>query len=197
MLSTFLYPYLSKSCFDFDVSQYRSNFLLFLILYQYYHNLFYHARYYYCFQFRYQLLYSILCISFQSCCIEFGHWLIFSSFVFSCFSGNISLDWYTLSSCLWNSMELFHSYIFHIKFQRVNDKCIMYALIQLNITTKELIQLNACRLYLKVSLISDITAPNRKIIMLQFLSGTKPNYSRIIFTWPNQNTPSKLAWTTW
>ena len=70
---------------------------------------------------------------------------------------------------------------FTLKAQRINDRCIMYDLIQLKLTTTELIQLNACRMYLQVSLLSDIKTPNRKKIMIQFLRGKKTTYPRSTF----------------
>ena len=69
----------------------------------------------------------------------------------------------------------------------------MYELMQLNLTKTELIQLKACRMYLKVSLLSDITNPNGKTIIMKFIRGKKPKYPREIFKWPNQDFPNKSA----
>ena len=65
--------------------------------------------------------------------------------------------------------------------QKINDRRIMYELIKLKLTTKELIQLDACRMYLQVSLLSDSTTPNGKTIMMQFTRRQKPKYPRSIF----------------
>ena len=73
----------------------------------------------------------------------------------------------------------------------------MYEFIQLNLTKTELIQLNACRMYLQVSLLSDITTPNAKTIIMQFLREKKPKYPCVAFKWPNQDFPNKPAWTRW
>ena len=81
-----------------------------------------------------------------------------------------------------------------MKSQIMNDRCIMYDLIQLNLTTTELIQLNARRMYRHVSLLSNITTPNEKIIMIKFQRGMKPTYPRSTLYWPNQESPSKSSW---
>ena len=52
-------------------------------------------------------------------------------------------------------------------------------------------------MYLQMSLLSDITTPNGKKRMIQFLRGKKPTYPRSIFFWPNQELPSKSAWKRW
>ena len=70
-----------------------------------------------------------------------------------------------------------------MKVQRMNDRCIMYHVMQLNLTTKESIQLSACRMYLQVPLLSDIATPTRKIIMVTFLRDQKPKFPRSTFYW--------------
>ena len=55
--------------------------------------------------------------------------------------------------------------------QRKNDKCIMEEIIKKEITIKQMIQINACRLHLQVSFISDMTRPNSKEIFTEFLRG--------------------------
>ena len=107
-------------------------------------------------------------------------------------------------SCVWfqdiitfmfkNNIHVNTYQYFIMKAQRMNNRCIMYDLIQLTLTTTELIHLNACRMYLQVSFLSDITSPNGKIIMIQFLRETKPKYPRSTFYWSNQAFPSKSAW---
>ena len=95
-----------------------------------------------------------------------------------------------------NNIHVITYQFFTIKFQRINDRCIMYELIQLiqlNVTKTELIKLNACRMYLQVLLLSDITTPNGKTIIMQFLRRKKPKYPRSTFNWPNQDFPRKLA----
>ena len=86
---------------------------------------------------------------------------------------------------------------FIITVQRVNDRCIIFDLIQLYLTKEELIQLKAYILYLQVSLLSDSTALNGKTIPMQFLRGTKATYLRSTFYWLNQSIPSILTWTRW
>ena len=84
-----------------------------------------------------------------------------------------------------------------MKVQRMNDRCIIYNVMQLNLTTKESIQLNVCRMYLQVSLLSDITTPNGKTTMIEFLRGQKPKYPRSTFYWSNQDFPRKSAMIRW
>ena len=48
-----------------------------------------------------------------------------------------------------------------------------------------------------MSLLSDITTPNGKTIITQFIRGKKPKYPHATFKWPNQDFPSKSAWTRW
>ena len=110
-------------------------------------------------------------------------------------------------SCVWfqDIINFLFKYNIHdtiyqfltIKVQRMNDRCIMFELIQLQLTTEKLRQLNVCRLYLHISLLNDVITPNGKIIMIQFLRGMQPNYQRSIFYWPNQDIPSKSAYIRW
>ena len=78
-----------------------------------------------------------------------------------------------------------------LNMQRSNDKCIMDEILRLHLTKNKLIRINACRLYLQITHLSDITESDGKTINKNFLTGPKPKFPRSIFKWPNQPFPSK------
>ena len=98
-------------------------------------------------------------------------------------TSNVSCVWFQdiITFMFKNNIHVNTYQYFIMKSQRMNNRCIMYDLIQLPLTTTELIHLNACRMYLQVSFLSDITSPNGKIIMIQFLRETEPKYPRSTF----------------
>ena len=81
--------------------------------------------------------------------------------------------------------------------QRRNDKCIMDELTRSSSSLKQLIQINACRLYLNIIHLSDIVNPNGKTINNNYLIGCKPTYPSSKLTWPHQKYPSVKAWKLW
>ena len=85
----------------------------------------------------------------------------------------------------------------HFNIQRRNDKCIMDVLTRELFSTKQLIHLNACRIYLNIIHLSDIVYPDDKSINHNFLIGIKPVYPSSNLEWPNQKYPSVNAWKLW
>ena len=81
--------------------------------------------------------------------------------------------------------------------QRSNDRYIMDEILRLHLTKNELIRINACRLYLQITHLSDMNESNRKTINKNFLTGPKLKYPLSVFKWPNQPSPSKQAWNMW
>jgi len=81
--------------------------------------------------------------------------------------------------------------------QRRNDKCIMDDLTRGPSSHTQLIQLNACRLYLNIIHLSDIVNPDGKTINNNFLIGCKPNYPSSKLKCPHQLYPSVKAWKLW
>ena len=85
----------------------------------------------------------------------------------------------------------------HFNIQRRNDKCIMDVLTRELFSTKQLIHLNACRIYLNIIHLSDIVYPDDKSINHNFLIGIKSAYPSSNLEWPNQKYPSVKAWKLW
>ena len=81
--------------------------------------------------------------------------------------------------------------------QRNNDKCIMYEIIKQKLTIKQLIQINACRIHLPVSFISDMTRPNGNDIFSDFLRGERTTQVTSNHGWPTQDSPSSNAKKLW
>eukprot|EP00978_Attheya_sp_CCMP212_P003735 scaffold7928_cov65-Attheya_sp.AAC.2 len=87
--------------------------------------------------------------------------------------------------------------------QRKNDKFIMDLAIQCKIfTTSELEMINACRLYLQVSRISDIATPDGRGILHKMLHGEYMieeihEFRKTTYDWPIQAKPNSHAWTKW
>ena len=79
---------------------------------------------------------------------------------------------------------------------RVNDQFLMDIWDQQNLSIASLYQLNLCRLYLRVSKLSDIVSNDGKHIQYGFLAGTRINtYTNL--EWPRQSKPSDDAWKFW
>ena len=80
--------------------------------------------------------------------------------------------------------------------QRVNDQFLMDIWDQQNLPIATLYKLNLCRLYLRVSRLSDIVSNDGKHIQYGFLTGTRINpYTNL--EWPRQSKPSIEAWKNW
>ena len=61
----------------------------------------------------------------------------------------------------------------------------------------QLKQLNACRLYLQVTFLSDITTIDGKFLLPGVIDGTNENIPTSKLEWPNQNSPDKKTWKLW
>ena len=83
--------------------------------------------------------------------------------------------------------------------QRENDDYIMDRIIRSHrFHTKQIIQLNLCRLYLKVATISDITMPDGKTIDPSFEAGEPSLFTPTSnLLWPYQVRPPESAWKLW
>ena len=87
--------------------------------------------------------------------------------------------------------------------QRTNDKFIMDLVLQCKIfNTSELEMINACRLYLQVSRISDISTPDGRRILHKMLHGEYTideihAFRKTTYTWPRQEKPNEQAWKIW
>ena len=80
--------------------------------------------------------------------------------------------------------------------QRENDVYIMDTITK-NIASKITLQrLNTCRLFLQISLLSEITSANGKFIKHNILKG-KRNSIASTKIWPRQKSPDKATWTMW
>ena len=78
---------------------------------------------------------------------------------------------------------------------RHGNSCIMEDFLLLAPTKMELILLNQCRLYLRVTTLSDITSTNGTNLRQNIWEGTTPQPSPTL--WPRQNRPSANAWQIW
>ena len=75
-----------------------------------------------------------------------------------------------------NKITLVLANTLQFNIQRRNDKCIMDELTRGSSSLNQLIQINACRLYLNIIHLSDIVNPDGKTINNNFLIGCKPTY---------------------
>jgi hypothetical protein len=77
-----------------------------------------------------------------------------------------------------------------LKTQCVNDHFLMEQFLTINgIGAKELQRLNQCRLYLQVTLLSEISSANGKTILENYFQGNKHPNRRSTLTWPRQDRP--------
>jgi hypothetical protein len=58
-------------------------------------------------------------------------------------------------------------------------------------------RLNQCRLYLQVTLLSEITLANGHNILPSYIQGNKHANQRSLLTWPRQDRPPLKAWQEW
>ena len=83
--------------------------------------------------------------------------------------------------------------------RRVNDKHIMDEVCASNhYTTNQVRRINACRVYLQVTLLSDITQPNGKLIIPKYYKGDlseRVNWPTM--TYPRQHKPDRTSWGLW
>ena len=68
---------------------------------------------------------------------------------------------------------------------------------KLNLSKQQKIQINACRLYLQVATLSDITNPDGRSINQHFIEVKKPIQPTSTIRWPNQPLPSNQACKLW
>jgi hypothetical protein len=77
-----------------------------------------------------------------------------------------------------------------LKTQCVNDHFLMEQFLTIKgIGAKELQRLNQCRLYLQVTLLSEISSANGKTILENYFQGNKHPNRRSNLTWPRQDRP--------
>ena len=67
----------------------------------------------------------------------------------------------------------------------------------MNYSIKQLIHLNACRLYLNILHLSNVVKPDGISVNHDLLIGIKPVYPKSILKWPKQHNPSIKAWKWW
>ena len=65
------------------------------------------------------------------------------------------------------------------------------------IGSTELRRLNQCRLYLQVTLLSEISSANGVTILSNYVRGNKHANRRSLLTWPRQERPPHKAWQEW
>ena len=70
----------------------------------------------------------------------------------------------------------------------------MDEILYLHLSQNKLTQLNACRLYLQILHLSDITYPDGKTINSSFILGHHPDYPRAKYNWPQHTKPSARSW---
>jgi ribonuclease HI/exonuclease III len=82
--------------------------------------------------------------------------------------------------------------------QCVNDEFIMDALRERgDCSATELQRINACRMFLQVARVSDITSADGKFLRTESLVGRKTTTYRSSSHWPRQGRPPKLWWSLW
>ena len=81
----------------------------------------------------------------------------------------------------------------NIELQRRNDKCIMNEVLQSNLSKSKIIQVNACRLYVRVIYLSNMIEPDGRTIDMNIYSGKRSAYPKSKFPWSNQSNPSSIA----
>ena len=79
---------------------------------------------------------------------------------------------------------------------RVHDKAIM-SLPQANFSSKELLHINRCRLFLQVNTISEISTADGTRLLPSIWRGQQPTNSYSKLLWPRQHRPFALAWRSW
>ena len=75
------------------------------------------------------------------------------------------------------------------------DSCLMEDFLLEDPTAMELRQLNLCRLYLRVTTLSDICNANGQAVTKQCWEGIQPTDA--IQLWPRQPKPPSKAWSVW
>ena len=94
-------------------------------------------------------------------------------------------------------IKIFTTTFFAVNYQRQNEKYIMKKICKLQLPKQNNIQLNACRIYFKVTTLSDIVNPDRWSLNVHFIEGNRPISPCSMFKWPKQTHPSLTAWKLW
>lgn len=82
--------------------------------------------------------------------------------------------------------------------QCINDSFVMDLLwVNGECSAQELQRLNACRMFLQITRISDIAHPDGKTIRKDVLAGTTPTVFLSPSRWPRQGRPPKAWWNLW
>ena len=83
------------------------------------------------------------------------------------------------------------------KLQRFNDKFIMDDILSYISSTKIRRQINACRLFLQITFISELTNINGTHLVNGILKGDKSKMSPTTQNWPKQGCPNSRTWKVW
>ena len=81
--------------------------------------------------------------------------------------------------------------------QRYNDSCIMGYILYTTTSLTNITRLNACRLYLRISFLSEMSNIKGTAIITGSLSDEKIKIANSNFEWPNKSRPSKLTRSMW
>ena len=81
-----------------------------------------------------------------------------------------------------------------IKQQRFNDSYIMEDILNITISNIDIKILNACRIYLRVTFLSEISNIKGTAVIAESLTGDKSKITKINLDWPNQNKPNTSTW---
>ena len=87
-----------------------------------------------------------------------------------------------------------------LQLRRVNDAFLMEIFLHHGFAKFQLWQLNQCRIFLRVSTVSDITSGNGHYVLPHFLSVENPHNPMAesnSLKWPEQGNPSSAAWILW
>ena len=79
--------------------------------------------------------------------------------------------------------------------QHFNDSCIMEDI--LKTTTSDFKRINACRLYLRVTFLSEISNIKGTVLIVESLIGDKSKIVNSNLNWPNQRKPNQSTWLLW
>jgi hypothetical protein len=84
-----------------------------------------------------------------------------------------------------------------LKLRRQGDVFLTEAFIQHGLKGAALKRMNACRLYLRVETLSDITTADGRYISSWVLEGKSEANPISYHEWPNQGDPGRQAWVQW
>ena len=85
-----------------------------------------------------------------------------------------------------------------LEHHRERDRYLMHDFVLSNtVSKKDLQKLNRCRLYLKVTTLSDITSGDGETICKQYWDGIRDDQRSPLHDWPEQGDPGDRDWTLW